>query len=138
MAAGALSAACQLKRGSIHKENVRPAIIVVIKAGHAGAGGFDYVCFWFTPPKMSVIVRPAFEAMSSNWASGGESFAGEGLLTVCAVATRPEQINAKLKADNTRRPEVENRLTLFMSPYRKVAACSKQTNASVAFTLARN
>src|ERR1700757_2711928 len=91
----------------------------------------------FPPPKMLVIVRPAFEAMSSKCASGGESFGGEGLLAVCAVAARPGQINTKPKANNTRHAEIENRITLFMSPYRKDAACAKRTNASVAFTLAR-
>jgi hypothetical protein len=58
----------------------------------------------------------------SSKGGGGESFWGEGLLTVCAVAARPEQINPKPKANNTRHAEIENRVTLFMSPYRKDAA----------------
>ena len=31
--------------GAVHQKNIRPAVVVIIKNGHAGAGGFDDVFF---------------------------------------------------------------------------------------------
>src|SRR5512143_3464541 len=75
--------------------------------------------FVFNPPKVFVIVRPAFEATSSKWGSGREPFGAAGLLSVCAVATRLEPIKARPRANRTRRAgqlcEVGTHATRFMS-----------------------